>query len=242
MRDADAYGITSTYGTFIGHNAGHDRHRARALGPRGRARAGPRHRAVQAAREPLRPRPLDPAARRPRRVRAGPLPARAAAGAAPRRPGGGPVPRRVPRGGDRARAVGGPPGGRAADAVAGLAVLEPLRWTWHLLRVHRLAAWAAADVAEVARARRDPAMERRAIDAAAAMRASREPIVAMTLAAQTGPQAGLLGGRGRVRRRGGPAADAARPSRRPGAPSPSSGRRAIARTSRRTRGRARPRP
>ncbi len=58
--------------------------------------------------------------------------------------------------------------GRPADglriATEGLAVLEPLRWTWYLLRIHRFAAWAAADLGEVARARRDPALERHATE------------------------------------------------------------------------------
>ena len=66
MRDADAYGITSTYGTFIGHNAVMIDIELGQLGPRGGARAGPGHRAVEAAREPVRPRPLDPPARRAR--------------------------------------------------------------------------------------------------------------------------------------------------------------------------------
>ena len=119
MRDADAYGITSTYGTFIGHNAVMI---ATELGHWDRAAELAQALDIdpgQAAREPLRPRPLDPAARRARRHRARPLAAGAAARAAPRRPGRGPVPRRVPRGGDRARALGGPPGGRAADRDRG---------------------------------------------------------------------------------------------------------------------------
>ena len=189
MRDADAYGITSTYGTFIGHNAvmiaielGHWDHAAELA----------RVLDIEQSKPPASRYGL--ARWIPLLVGRGELEqARFQLERLRELLHGAPVEGQF-HGAYHAAATElalweGRPEDALRTAVAGLAVLEPLGWTWYLLRVHRLAAWAAADVAEVARARRDPAMERRAIDAAATMRASREPIVAMTLAAQTGPQA-----------------------------------------------------
>ena len=119
MRDADAYGITSTYGTYIGHNAVMI---ATELGQWDRAAelaqaldiiqaTPPASRYGLARWVPLLVGRGD--------TRARPLAARAAARAAPRRSGRGPVSRRLPRRGDRARALGGPSRGRAADRDRG---------------------------------------------------------------------------------------------------------------------------
>ena len=85
-------------------------------------------------------------------------------------------------------------GGRPADGLEtierGLAEMASKdTWYWHLLRLHRVAARAAADLAEVGRARRDPAIEQDAIRRGAALREARERIVAATLEVQTGPAA-----------------------------------------------------
>jgi DNA-binding NarL/FixJ family response regulator len=82
--------------------------------------------------------------------------------------------------------------GRPEEALSiareGLEALSPLAWTWYLFSCHRLAAWATADMAEVARARRDPGMERRAVEAAERNRVLRHRLVGQTLAAQAGGQ------------------------------------------------------
>jgi hypothetical protein len=73
------------------------------------------------------------------------------------------------------------------QALCGLADLASKdTWYWHLLRLHRLGARAAADLAEVGRARRDPAIERDAVRRGAHLREAREGIVAASLALQTG--------------------------------------------------------
>ena len=189
MRDADTYGITSTYGTFIGHNAVMI---AIELGQWDHAAELARVLDIEQSKPPASRYGL--ARWIPLLVGRGEFEqARFQLERLRELLHGAPVEGQF-HGAYHAAATElalweGRPEDALRTAVAGLAVLEPLGWTWYLLRVHRLAAWAAADVAEVARARRDPAMERRAIDAAATMRASREPIVALTLAAQTGPQA-----------------------------------------------------
>ncbi len=189
MRDADAYGITSTYGTFIGHNAVMIE---TELGHWDRAAELAQALDIEQAKPPASRYGL--ARWIPLLVGRGEFElARTQLERLRELLHGAPVEGQF-HGAYHAAAVElalweGRPEDALRMAVAGLAVLEPLRWTWHLLRVHRLAAWAAADVAEVARARRDPAMEQRAIDAAASLRASREPIVAETLAAQTDAQA-----------------------------------------------------
>ncbi len=188
MRDADTYGITSTYGTFIGHNAVMI---ATELGRWDQAAELARDLDIEQSKPPASRYGL--ARWIPLLVGRGELElARSQLERLRELLHGAPVEGQF-HGAYHAAATElalweGRPEDAMRTAVAGLAVLAPLRWTWYVLRVHRLAAWAAADVAEVARARRDPAMERRAIDAAATMRASREPIVAMALAAQTGPR------------------------------------------------------
>lgn len=62
-------------------------------------------------------------------------------------------------------------------------------WYWHLLRLHRVGARAAADLADVGRARRDPVLEQAAISRGMALREARERIVAATLTVQTGQAA-----------------------------------------------------
>ena len=86
-------------------------------------------------------------------------------------------------------------GGRAADALEtierGLADMASKdTWYWHLLRLHRLGARAAADLAEVGRARRDPAAEQEAVRRGSNLREARERIVTASLTTQTGPAAG----------------------------------------------------
>jgi DNA-binding NarL/FixJ family response regulator/tetratricopeptide (TPR) repeat protein len=189
MRDADTYGITSTYGTFIGHNAVMI---ATELGRWDHAAELARDLDIEQSKPPASRYGL--ARWIPLLVGRGDLEqARVQLERLRELLHGAPVEGQF-HGAYHAAATElalweGRPEDALRTALAGLAVLEPLRWTWYLLRVHRLAAWAAADVAEVARARRDPAMEQRAIDAATTMRASREPMVAMALASQTGPQA-----------------------------------------------------
>ncbi len=188
MRDADAYGITSTYGTYIGHNAvmidtelGHwDRaaELAQALdiiqatppaSRYGLARWIPllvgrgdvelAHSQLERLHELLHGRPVEGQFHGAYHAAATEL-----------------------------ALWQGRPDDALRIATAGLDVLGPLTWTWYLLRIHRLAAWAAADIAEIARARRDTAAEERAADAAATLRASRMEIVERTLAEQRGPQ------------------------------------------------------
>ena len=81
--------------------------------------------------------------------------------------------------------------GRPADALetlerglADLAIKDTLYW--HLLRLHRLGARAAADLAEVGRARRDPAIERDAVRRGSDLREARERILGASLARRTG--------------------------------------------------------
>jgi DNA-binding CsgD family transcriptional regulator/tetratricopeptide (TPR) repeat protein len=188
MRDADAYGITSTYGAFIGHNAVMI---AFELGDWDRAAELASALDIVEAKPPTsrygiaRWVPLlvasgefDLAHRQLERLR--------------ELLHGGPVEGQF-HGAYHAAATElalweGRPEDALQLATEGLAILEPLTWTWYRFRIQRLAAWAAADIAEIARARRDPAMERRAIEAAASLRASRVPIVEATLARQSGAQ------------------------------------------------------
>ena len=189
MRDADTYGITSTYGTFIGHNAVMI---AIELGRWDHAAELARVLDIEQSKPPASRYGL--ARWIPLLVGRGEFEqARFQLERLRELLHGTPVEGQF-HGAYHAAATElalweGRPEDALRTAVAGLAVLAPLHWTWYLLRLHRLGAWAAADVAEIARARRDPAMERRAIEAAATMRASRGPIVAMALAVQTGPQA-----------------------------------------------------
>jgi DNA-binding NarL/FixJ family response regulator len=81
--------------------------------------------------------------------------------------------------------------GRPGDALEtvrrGLAHLSRKKtWFWHVVRLHRIGARAAADVAEVARARRDRAGEQGALADAAELRESRAGTVAASLAVQSG--------------------------------------------------------
>ena len=83
--------------------------------------------------------------------------------------------------------------GRPADALDavehGLEHLGDHGWRWFNTRLFRIAAWAAADTAEVARARRDPAATEAAVRRGEALRAERERQLAVTLAVEEGPQA-----------------------------------------------------
>jgi DNA-binding NarL/FixJ family response regulator len=62
-------------------------------------------------------------------------------------------------------------------------------WYWHLLRLHRLGARAAADLAEVGRARRDPATEQDAIRRGSDLADARRRVLTAGLALQTGSAA-----------------------------------------------------
>jgi len=84
--------------------------------------------------------------------------------------------------------------GRPAEALKtvwrGLAHLAGKEtWYWYLVRLHRIGARAEADLAEVARARRDRAAEQEAFGSAAELRETRGRTVAASLALQTGPAA-----------------------------------------------------
>ena len=84
--------------------------------------------------------------------------------------------------------------GRPADALEtvrqGMAHLASKEtWFWYVIRLHRIGARAVADLAEVARARRDRAAEAEAIGLAADLRDSRERTVTASLALQTGQAA-----------------------------------------------------
>jgi DNA-binding CsgD family transcriptional regulator/tetratricopeptide (TPR) repeat protein len=81
--------------------------------------------------------------------------------------------------------------GRPADALEtierGLADMAGKdTWYWHLLRLHRVGAGAAADLAEVGRARRDVATEEDAIRRGSALGEARGRIVTASLTLQTG--------------------------------------------------------
>lgn len=82
---------------------------------------------------------------------------------------------------------------RPADALGsvrlGLAQISHSDWYWYHLRLLRLGARAAADLAEVARARRDPVAERDATRAGDEIQRALEPILAASLARQSGPDA-----------------------------------------------------
>ena len=82
--------------------------------------------------------------------------------------------------------------GRPSDAVAaarrGLDELSEAEWFWFPLRLCRLGATAAADLAEQARAHRDPALEATAVEAAREFRETRDRIVRETEATQSGRQ------------------------------------------------------
>ncbi len=82
---------------------------------------------------------------------------------------------------------------RPADALGsvqlGLAQMSHSDWYWYHLRLLRLGAWAAADLADVARARRDPAAEQDAIRAGDEIQCALEPMLAASLARQSGPDA-----------------------------------------------------
>jgi DNA-binding CsgD family transcriptional regulator/tetratricopeptide (TPR) repeat protein len=82
---------------------------------------------------------------------------------------------------------------RPADALGsvrlGLAQIAHADWYWYHFRLLRFGARAAADLAEVARARRDPAAEHDAIRAGDEIQRALEPILAVSLARQSGPDA-----------------------------------------------------
>jgi DNA-binding CsgD family transcriptional regulator/tetratricopeptide (TPR) repeat protein len=71
----------------------------------------------------------------------------------------------------------------------GLAQISHSDWYWFHIRLIRHGARAAADLAEKARARRDPAGERGAIEAGEALERALEPMLTATLARQSGPDA-----------------------------------------------------
>jgi DNA-binding CsgD family transcriptional regulator len=80
---------------------------------------------------------------------------------------------------------------RSADGLAtierGLADMASKdTWYWHLMRLHRIGARAAADLAEVGRARRDADLEQDAISRGVALREARDRILTATLTVQTG--------------------------------------------------------
>ncbi len=83
--------------------------------------------------------------------------------------------------------------GRPAEALGsvwlGLAQLSHSDWYWYHLRLLRLGARATADLAEVARARRDARAERDASSAGDEIQRALEPILAASLARQSGPDA-----------------------------------------------------
>ena len=83
--------------------------------------------------------------------------------------------------------------GRPADALDetehGLARLGDEGWRWFNTRLLRIAAWAAADTAELARARRDQAATAHAIERGEVLRAERDRQLTVTLAHEHGPQA-----------------------------------------------------
>ena len=82
---------------------------------------------------------------------------------------------------------------RPDDAIRfvqdGLAQISHSDWYWYHIRLIRHGAAAAADLAEKARARRDPAAEREAIDAGQALERALDPMLTATLARQSGPDA-----------------------------------------------------
>ncbi len=83
--------------------------------------------------------------------------------------------------------------GRPEDALAiaeeGLGRLGDGGWRWFNTRLLRVAAWAAADAAEVARARRDRAATELAVHRGEALRAERDRQLTATLALEHGRQA-----------------------------------------------------
>lgn len=83
--------------------------------------------------------------------------------------------------------------GRPADALAeverGVETLADKKMDWFLVRLHRVGARAAADLAEVARARRDAGLAGQAIERLARLRIDRERIVRRSLATHVGPAA-----------------------------------------------------
>jgi DNA-binding CsgD family transcriptional regulator/tetratricopeptide (TPR) repeat protein len=82
---------------------------------------------------------------------------------------------------------------RPGDALGfvqdGLAEISHSDWYWYHIRLIRHGAWAAADLAEKARARRDAAAEREAIEAGQSLGHALEPMLTVTLARQSGPDA-----------------------------------------------------
>ncbi len=83
--------------------------------------------------------------------------------------------------------------GRPADALAeverGVETLAHKEMPWLLVRLHRVGARAAADLAEVARARRDPGLAGQVIERLARLRIDRERIVRRSLTSHTGSAA-----------------------------------------------------
>jgi DNA-binding CsgD family transcriptional regulator len=81
--------------------------------------------------------------------------------------------------------------GRPADALAeverGVETLATKDMAWVIIRLHRVGARAAADLAEVARARRDPGLAEQAIERLARLTIDRERIVRRSLATHMGP-------------------------------------------------------
>ncbi len=81
------------------------------------------------------------------------------------------------------------PGDALGFVQAGLAQISHSDWYWYHIRLIRHGAAAAADLAEKARARRDPAAEREAVEAGQALIRALEPMLTATLARQSGPDA-----------------------------------------------------
>jgi DNA-binding CsgD family transcriptional regulator/tetratricopeptide (TPR) repeat protein len=83
--------------------------------------------------------------------------------------------------------------GRPADALAaverGTETLAHKEMDWIVLRLHRVGARAAADLAEVARARRDSGLAAEALERLARLRHDRERIVKRSLVTHSGPAA-----------------------------------------------------
>jgi ATP/maltotriose-dependent transcriptional regulator MalT len=189
LRDAEAYGITSTYGTFFGHNAIHIE-----------TELGQWDRAMERARDLDIVHATLPASRYGL-ARWLPLLVARGEGSLPRaqveRMGellhGTPVEGQFHGAYYVARAELALWEGRPDVALAGvedaIAALGDIEWTWYHIRLFRYGAWAAADVAEVARARRDTAGEERAVARAGALRVQRERLLERLLAMQTGAQA-----------------------------------------------------
>jgi tetratricopeptide (TPR) repeat protein len=83
----------------------------------------------------------------------------------------------------------GRPGDALDEVERGLARLGDGGWSWFNMRLFRIGAWAAADCAEVGRARRDRAGEGEAVRRGGVLRAHRERSLAAILADQHGTQA-----------------------------------------------------